>query len=192
MLILQKETNHIEKKEQIVSKIVTRDAEATLERAEIKRNDYEMLGLIQGVDIISKEFLKHDTCYRDYVRVLYKDNNSAVQGEPIYDKGNFDAVSSIVDKQIILEQRCISMDKLLTVYGIGVGMKQYRHLLKNRLETKYGNELLFVRPEYHSPEVVLSRKCLETSTIGQAFSCAENVCVKKCCFHNQIKSKGTD
>ena len=54
------------------------------------------------------------------------------------------------------------MDVLLEKYGIGLSSKlQYMNLLKDCLIATYGYFLLFISPEYHSSQLVISRDCLQ-------------------------------
>ena len=53
------------------------------------------------------------------------------------------------------------METLITGYGIGHNHPQYRLKLKNRLLKTYGDALLFLSPNYHSAQMVISNKCLQ-------------------------------
>ena len=77
-------------------------------------------------------------------------------------------VCSVIDNDVLIEYKCISMQTLINIYGIGDGTKQYRRWLKNRLTRKYGDDLIFLSPEYHSTQVVICRKCLECSTMSKS------------------------
>ena len=64
-------------------------------------------------------------------------------------------------------------------YGIGTGVRQRRHALKERLLKKYGDCLLFISTEYHTSQVVINRECLETQTISKSLKFSEDYAVKR-------------
>ena len=78
--------------------------------------------------------------------------------------------------------QCLSMDTLLMSYGIGVGDRQRRLALKERLKKKYQEKLIFVCPEYHSPQVVFSKDCIETQSMAKALQFSDEYIVKKAAF----------
>ena len=56
-----------------------------------------MLGAISEVDLIAKEFKKHDTCYRDYTRPSHEVDTAAEEkNAAMYDRGNYEAVCKVV------------------------------------------------------------------------------------------------
>ena len=168
----------VNKKEQYPKRIETKIAENSVLNAANLRSDVTMLGMINGIDLIAKEFRKHEKCYRDYTRVLFETSTNRT-GEEVYDKGNFLDVCSVIDNDVLAERKCISMQTLINIYGIGDGTKQYRRLLKNRLMNKYGNDIIFLSPEYHSTQVIISRKCLECSTISKSIEYSNEFILKK-------------
>ena len=89
-----------------------------------------MLLEIHEVDLIAKEFKKHDKCYCDYTRLIYE--NLEQEKNPIYSTGDYDAVVKIIEEQVIRQFKCVSMTVLMTVYGIGDNHAQYRYKLKNK------------------------------------------------------------
>ena len=105
------------------------------------KNDTLMLLAITGVDLIAKESKKHDKCYRDYTRIIYEDDKR--KEDLIYDVGNYEGVVKIVDEQVISLFKCVSMDVLMEVYGIGDKHTQYRFKLKNRLLNTFGGKIIF-------------------------------------------------
>ena len=68
--------------------------------AEVKNNE-SMIGAIANESLIAKEFKKHQ-CYRDYTRIVSTNNNceSSFSKECTYVKGDYKAVSQIIDKEI--------------------------------------------------------------------------------------------
>ena len=60
-----------------------------------------MVLAVNSVDLIAKEFKKHDKCYRDYTRVIYSEFKD--QQQSVYDSGNYEAVCKIIADQVIGE-----------------------------------------------------------------------------------------
>ena len=152
----------VKKKEIKLSKIVTVTAQETLMKAAEFKNDFERFGSISGVDLIAKEFQKHDTCYRVYTGpIVEMDKNTVEKNERMYERGNFENVRKTVDDLIIGQMKCISIQSLLQIYGPLSWPKQYRHKLKSRLLEIYGDKLLFVTADENSPQLVINKQCLE-------------------------------
>ena len=57
-------------------------------------NDEGILLEIHEVDLIAKEFEKHNKCYCDYTRLIYE--NLEQEKNPIYSTGDYDAVVKII------------------------------------------------------------------------------------------------
>ena len=153
----------VNKKEIKLSKIITKTAEETLVNAATLKNDYEMLGSISGVDLIAKEFQKHETCYRKYTQNLNDGEDESEKTEHAYQQGNFNEVCKIIDDLIIEQKKCMSLQSLLQIYGPVTWSKQYRCKLKARLLESYGDKILFVTADINSPQLVISKMCLETN-----------------------------
>ena len=97
----------------------------------------------------------------------------------MYERGDYVKVCKIVDEQIIGENKCVSLDALLQVYGITTWPKQYRSKLKSRLSDSYGDKLLFVNAEPNSPQVVISRECLNTRVLSNTIELSDQFLVKR-------------
>ena len=97
-------------------------------------------------------------------------------------RGNYDVVLSIVKNNILEGQQCISMETLQTAYGIGVGSRQSRNKLKDRLQKTFGDKLIFLSQEYHSLVVVISKECLQTQTLLNTIQFSNKSIVKKSAF----------
>ena len=68
-------------------------------------------------------------------------NNSASSERDI--TGDFQSVCNVIEKLVLGQQKCVSMETIVSAYGINKGDKQQRYLLKQRL--------LFISYEKHSP-----------------------------------------
>ena len=71
------------------------------------------------------------------------------------------------------------MESIVSVYGINECDRQQRYRLKRRLLQKYGDDLLFISHEKHSPQLVISKKCLETQTMSRVIGSSESNTIKK-------------
>ena len=107
-----------------------------------------MLGSISGVDLIAKEFQKHETYYREYTRPIVVENIDNERTERVYQQGDFKEVCNVVNDQTIGQMKCISLQSLLQIYGPVTWSKQYRYKLKTRLIEIYGDQILSRVLEY--------------------------------------------
>ena len=97
----------VKKQDEYPTNIVTYEAQETLVNVAGAKVDFELLGAIKDVDLIAGEFKKHKSCYKSYTRT----RPSKVQSnEPAYEKGNFEAVCSTINSEIIEQRKSISID----------------------------------------------------------------------------------
>ena len=178
-MICKKHRIKVKGKDQYPTHIRTHTAQESIKKAASLSNDFDMLGQIDGVCLIAKEFKKHEKCYRDYTRAVFGDETKPSCSQNLYGKGDYDAVCKVVDIHILGGRKCISLDSLLQTYGIGNGIKQYRYNLKCRLTKTYGEDLMFLTPEQNFAQVVISRKCLETHTIVNNVDLSDDYIVKR-------------
>ena len=68
------------------------------------------------------------------------------------------------------------MEILIRKYIGNTGTKQERHKLKERLTKTFGDQLVFIQVEYHSPQVVISRECLYNQCLSP---CVQQFTVKR-------------
>ena len=128
-MISKKCTIKVSGKKQLPKNIITFDSAEQIKKAAEKRNDEQMLMEIPDLDLIAKEFRKHEKCYRDYTRLLCKIYYAE---EPVNDRSKSKSVRRIIEEEVIKFDKCISMKTIIEVYGIGKGQHQYRSVLKNR------------------------------------------------------------
>ena len=83
--VCKKTAIKVKGKRQVLTKIVTKSAEITLKQAAKLRNDEEMLIAVQDVDLIAKDFQRHEYCYREYTRLVWDKG----QNENIETTGGF-------------------------------------------------------------------------------------------------------
>ncbi len=179
-MICSKQRIKVRGKFQFPTKILTKTAEDTLKRSATLRKDEPMIAAVTDVDLIAKEFSKHEKCYLDYTRVARNTNvPSPSVCETEQDLGDFSMVCEVVEQLVLGKQQCISMDSIVSAYGINEGDRQQRYRLKVRLQEKYGQDLLFISHEKHSPQIVISKICLETQTLSNVLEASESNTVKK-------------
>ena len=80
-----------------------------------------MLLEIRDRDLLAKISRKHEKCYRDYTRILYKNEPSE---EPVHDRGNYENVRRNTEEDVIKFDKCISMKTIIEAYGIGKAQHQ--------------------------------------------------------------------
>lgn len=165
-MICKKKSLKVNNKRQPLTSIVTKTAENTLKAAAQARNDQDMIATAAGTDLIAREFQKHEKCYREYTRVVRDHNEAAEVNNADESNGNLDAVLFMIDNDVLHGQQCLSMETLMNEYRGDPGTKQSRYKLKERLLKHYQDKLVFLQPEYHTPQVVISKDCLQ----GQVFS----------------------
>ena len=147
-MICKKKTLKVNSKRQPITKIVTKSAERTLKASAHVRGDRDMVVAVAETDLIAKEFQKHEKCHREYTRVVREGASETEKREDDV-KGNFDAVETLMNE-----------------YRGDSGTKQSRFKLKERIRKLYEEKLVFLQPEYHARQVVISKECLH----GQIFS----------------------
>ena len=99
--------------------------------------------------------------------------------ENLYEKGDYVKVYKMIDEQIIGEKKCVSLVALPQVYGITAWPSQYRLKLKSRLSYSYYDKLLFLNAEPNSPQVVISKECLNTRAMGKTIELLDEFIIKK-------------
>ena len=95
----------------------------------VLKNDQSMLASVTDTDLIAKEFSKHEKCYLEYTRIARgitreKSANTSTVSEKGGIQGDFDAVCEVIEKRLLEEQQCLSMESTVPVYGINEGERQ--------------------------------------------------------------------
>ena len=85
----------------------------------------------------------------------------------------------MIEKRVLEEQRYLSMENIVSVYGINEGDRQQRYRLKTRLLEKYGDDPLFISHVKQSPQLVISKKCLKTQTMSRVLGSSKSNTLKK-------------
>ena len=90
---------------------MTLDAANNIKKVAEMIKDKEVLLDITEVDLVAKEFKRHDKCYRDYTRVIFANKIKI----PVNEKGNFEDVCRLIEDDIIESQKWVSMNVLIDV-----------------------------------------------------------------------------
>ena len=160
-------------KKQFIKPIQTFLACNTIQQAASLRKDEEMLRMISGEDLIAKEFNIHQKCYKDYTVIVSKNSADttpkANDEEQVFQesKTRFANVCSFIREHVLEGNQCLSMKLLADMYGFNSEDKRLRMKLKQRLQSEFSDELLFVSPTCHEAQVVISKKSLQETTLTE-------------------------
>ena len=139
-----------------------------------------MLVSVTDTDLIAKEFRKHEKCYLKCTWITReKSANTLTISEKSDIQGDLDAVCEVIERSVLKEQQCLSMENIVSVYGRYEGDRQQRYRLKTRLLEKYGDDPLFISHEKQSPQLVISKKCLKTQTMSRVLGSSKSNTMKK-------------
>ena len=179
-MICKKKSIKINNKRQPLTKVMTKTAEMTLKAAAQAWDDKDMIASVHETDLIAKEFQKHEKCYREYTRIV-RESVSQSKNDEDDPHGNIDVVLFIIEKDVLQGQQCLSVETLMKEYSGHSGSRQGRYKLKDRVLRHYGEKLIFLKPEYHAPELVISKECLSGQIYFKKFSSIQRIhCSKSC------------
>ena len=116
-----------------------------------------------------KEFKYHRKCYTELNNELQKNNANTSESDSNISKDfGWDKVISFIDQTILRENQAISMLTLKEMYSMDTSndsnrpRNKYRHKLKEKLISVYGDKLMFISPSYHLAEVVINSNMIGT------------------------------
>ena len=178
----KKKTLKGKRKHQSLTKIITKTAENTLKDAVNFRNDTKMTTAVTDIDLIAKEFQKYEKCYREYTRIVREEALQEEHVDEEFIRGNYEVVLYMVKDYILADKQCISMETLQSAYGVGVGFRQSRHKLEERLRKTFGDKIILLCLEYRSPKLVISKESLQTQTLSNTLQVSNESTVKKAAF----------
>ena len=166
--------------------ICTTDADKNLKEATKLRKDETLLLDIPEVHLIAKEFKNHEKCYRDYTRILFYPNKNQ---STVNKKGDFKAVCDVIEKEVISLSKAVSMNVSIDLYGIGRDQHQYRQYLKERILKHYDKKVIFVHPEYHGVQLVISKQCLSDKSFSSRVQYSNDFIMTTAAsiLHNSVK-----
>ena len=135
----------------------------TFHRAVELRHDKDMSDAIAGVDLLVKDFMKHESCMKNYTSIV-RVNDKSASHEKI---DEWVLVRQSIDETVIENGVCISLDTLLELKGIQKKDHQTRRNLKSWVERNYGNKIVFLSTESSKGQLIMSKKCLEDVSRGE-------------------------
>ena len=146
------------------------NATATVKAAAMEK-DYELYCEIKDLDLISKEFKYHSSCYKEFTRgfsVKSRVDNSSASLSPL-EPGlsrnltcDIKAVEEFIEKKVFRDQKAVSMLTLQHIYNKeSQPCVKSRHRLKNKLVAIFGNKLIFLTARANTPDVVISSDTVE-------------------------------
>jgi len=174
-------------KEYHLVKCVTETAEASIKEAARVKNDFKLLGTIDGVDLIAKEARYHELCRRDYVRETVRrrhsdDESSSIrptsQQRSAYDDA-FDWLCEHIRRNILasghVERMSMLRDRFLqyveTFHPDVFNPLYTSQKLKNRIISNFGDQLTFWLPQQlFKSELVFASNLDVGEAVEAAFS----------------------
>lgn len=156
-------------------KITTFNTASAIKSAAKSKNE-SLYREIAYLDIIAKEFHVHQPCYQSLTLHLYRDDKKQVETSksiPLenetstsYSKSSYEEVKEYVNDFIIKEKKPASMKLLHEIYGLGIGNTSYRHKLKHRLQSDFGEKICFLSQQNKTlPEIVISAEYFTADTL---------------------------
>ncbi|XP_070534449.1 uncharacterized protein [Ptychodera flava] len=142
------------------------DGRTLIKAAEIKKDEKVLLQL-RGQDLVSIEVKYHRSCYLNYTRcVTYtyqkkEEEDSGIMYAPSFKK----FCDEVVQKRVIEGRECIAMDVMRNIFikmindNEGIDASTYQNAsLKRRLQARFGDKLVFIRPEYRHCEILMASR----------------------------------
>ena len=140
----------------------------------MSKNHYE----IKDLDLISKEFKYHSSCYKEFtcghsakcrtdtstnsVKSTYEETKPSIRTFDII------AVEESIEIHVIRDHEALSMSQLQDVYSDKTQKDIYvRRNMKKKSVEIFGNKLIFITARPNTPDVVISSDAIE-STINMS------------------------
>lgn len=165
-------------------KCVTESSESTIKKCAKEKNDFELIGKIEGVDLRAREAHYHESCRSNYIR--NKDTHTTeVSSENAQKKSAHDTafrhLCKYIETNVILGCSVVRMSMLKDIYlqymeenFPTVYNPDYRNQnLKKKLFSEFRDKLEFWRPNYRS-ELVYSSALKTGEAIEIAFEAASS------------------
>ena len=147
---------------QISHKLTLESAEDSIKKAAAEKKDEDVLRDIRDVDLPAKDFQVHDMCFLEYTRRRTSTDGEQTDGEH---PGDIEAVKELINNVIIEGNQAISMAVIHELYDDGhVGDTRYRRRLKQRILDLYPDDLLFLTIDGKTPQIVVSREGITTTS----------------------------
>ena len=132
MICKSKNDIKVKGKRQSPHKITLQSAEQMIKVAAEKRKDVTMISLVNQEHLLEREFMIHDKCYSEYVRVCKEeDHDCETENSNIVSKEtNFEDVTTFISDEILGSNRTCAMELLTEIYGLDPKDRKHRLRLK--------------------------------------------------------------
>eukprot|EP00112_Aurelia_sp_Birch-Aquarium-sp1_P007111 Seg1776.3 transcript_id=Seg1776.3/GoldUCD/mRNA.D3Y31 product="hypothetical protein" protein_id=Seg1776.3/GoldUCD/D3Y31 len=123
---------------------------------------------ITGVDLIAKEFQYHEKWYQNYVRNVGKperietDDQLNLASNP----HSAEALHKFVQEHIIDGGQSVSIKLLTEIYGFNKEDSRLRNKVKQKIESRFGDQIFFVQITHHEAEVVIGKRTLSDTSLS--------------------------
>ena len=126
---------------------------------------------IKDLDLISKEFKHHSSCYKDLwlqckIQDRYFNSAKSTFEETTPSKRTFDIKDreELIKIHVIRDHETVSMSQLQDVYGDKIQKDIYvRRNMKKKLVEIFGNKLMFIPIRPNTPDVVISSEAIKST-----------------------------
>ena len=127
-----------------------------------------MISLVNQEHLLECEFMIHDKCYSEYVRVCREeDHDCETENSNIVSKEtNFEDVTTFISDEILGSNRTCSMELLTEIYGLDPKDRKHRLRLKEKLISEFKDSLIFANVTYHSPQIVICAEGFKSTTFS--------------------------
>ena len=149
----RKRTRDEEEKEQ-PTKFTLEESVEKFRKAVVAKQVKEMMDAIDGVDIMLKNFRKHESCWRQYVSVLRKVEKVKTE-DPYY------VVRMAIQETVLGRKICMSLDTLLELLGITKHDASTRKVMKKWVKRNFEHEVMFLSGEEKKGQLIISKTCLD-------------------------------
>lgn len=166
--------------------ISTLNATETVKAAAMSKNQ-DMYYEIKDLDLISKEFKYHSSCYQDFTRgysakcrqetSTSSTKSTLEETTPVKRTFDIKAVEEFIKINVLRDHKTVSMSELQEIYGDKTQKDIYvRHNMKKKIVKAFGNKLIFITVRPNSPDVVISSEAVEaTLEMSDKKSCIQRV-----------------
>ena len=121
------------------------------------KEDKDMLDAIDGVDLMIKDFMKHESCWRSYTYLKKSEKKD----------DSYDPVRKAIEETVIQNKVCISLDTLSELKGVTKHDFRSREVTKKWVQRNFGKEVLFLSTEENKGQMIMSTTCLEDVSRGE-------------------------
>lgn len=182
----------IKGKRQSIHKITLQNTEEMLKAAAVKWKDETMIILIAQENLREREFMIHDKCYSEYVRVCREENDCETASNPkVENERNLEEVMKFIYDEILGGNRACSMELLTEIYGLDPKDRKHRLRLKEKLVNKFKDRLIFASVTYHSPQIVICADNFKSATLSSFLNDSKDYIVRKSAMYSEYDRRSS-